>query len=98
MLHALPALLDDLEARIVQGEDPTPLLSSIHWPELVGWPQDLGEAQGLKARLEILKGLIQGLQAPLRATLMALRVEPTYSLKGMSPQPALSLGRLPDLV
>lgn len=98
MLHALPALLDDLEARIVQGQDPMPLLSSIQWPDLVGWPQDLGEARSLKTRLENIKGLIQGLQAPLRATLMGLRAEPTYSLKGMSVPLPLSLGRLPDLV
>lgn len=98
MLHALPALLDDLEARIVQGQDPMPLLSSIQWPDLVGWPQDLNEARRMKTRLERLKGLIHGLQAPLRATLMGLRAEPTYSLKGMSVQVPLSLGRLPDLV
>lgn len=98
MLHALPALLDDLETRIVQGQDPMPLLSSIQWPELVGWPQDLGEAQRIKVRLDRLKRLIQGLQAPLKATLMGMRAEPTYSLKGISYQAPLSLGRLPDLV
>ena len=98
MLHALPALLDDLEARLVQGKDPMPLLSAIHWPELVGWPQDLQEARRMKTRLETLKALLQGLQAPLRATLMGMRAEPTYSLKGMSAHTPLSLGRLPDLV
>lgn len=96
MLHALPALLDDLEARIVHGEDPLPLLTSIHWPEVVGWPQELAEARKLKARLTGLKDLIHGLQAPLRATLMGLRAEPTYSLRGMSPQVPLSMGRLPE--
>lgn len=98
MLHALPALLDELEERLVQGEDPLPLLASVRWSELVGWPKNPDDARLMKSRLEGIKALIQGLQAPLRATLMALREEPTYSLKGMSPQTPMSLGRLPDLV
>lgn len=98
MLHALPALLDDLESRILRGEDPMPLLAAIQWPELVGWPQELGEARRLKTRIACLKGLIQGLEAPLRATLMGLKAEPTYSLRGMSPNLPYSIGRLPDLV
>lgn len=97
MLHALPALLDDLESRLVRGEDPLPLLASVRWPDLVGWPGDPMEAQRLKRRLEGLKALIQGLQAPLRATLMGLQMEPAYSLKGLRTDAPLSARRLPDL-
>lgn len=29
MLHSLPALLDDLERRLIAGEDPLPLLGMV---------------------------------------------------------------------
>ncbi len=73
MLHSLPDLLDTLEAQLVHGQDPLPLLTGIRWSELVGWPQDLDQAQALKARLQRLQVLVEGLQAPLRATLSQLR-------------------------
>ncbi|HJV22222.1 MAG TPA: hypothetical protein VJ570_05985 [Holophagaceae bacterium] len=73
MLHALPELLDALEGRLRLGEDPLPLLTGIRWSELVGWPQDLAEAQALKVRLRRIQVLVEGLQAPLRATLARLQ-------------------------
>ena len=48
MLHAVPELLDTLEARLIEGEDPTVLLSHIRWSELVGWPVDPENAKALK--------------------------------------------------
>ena len=78
MLHALPELLDALEARLRLGEDPLPLLTSIRWSELVGWPQDLGQALVLKARLRRIQVLVEGLHAPLRATLAQLQEPNVY--------------------
>lgn len=78
MLHALPELLDALEARLRLGEDPLPLLTSIRWSELVGWPQDLTQAEALKARLRRIQVLVEGLNAPLRATLAQLQEPHVY--------------------
>lgn len=98
MLHALPALLDELEQRLMKGEDPMPLLASVSWPELVGWPQSREEALELRFRLQAVRGLITGLQAPIRATLAACRNEPAYSIKGLKVDGPLSFGTLPDLI
>jgi len=88
MVHSLPALLDDLERRLVKGEDPLPLLGSVRWRDLTGWPKDAGEAQQLKQRLSSLHALINGLQAPLQATLLALSESPGYSAGGLVAVPA----------
>ena len=98
MLHTLPPLLEEIESRLIQGEDPMPLLSSIQWANLVGWPQDAEEARKVKRRLGEIHALIHGLQAPLRATLMGLRMEPVYTLKGLRTDMPLSLGSLPEIV
>ncbi len=98
MLHALPALLDELERRLVAGEDPLPLLAAIRWPALSGWPQDLQEAQAHKRRLGTLSALLTGLQAPLRATLMALHGESGYSQKGQMALPDTLSLRLSEQV
>ena len=98
MLHALPALLDELERRLVAGEDPLPLLAAIRWPAHSGWPQDLQEAQALKRRLGTLSALLTGLQAPLRATLMALHGESGYSQKGQMALPDTLSLRLSEQV
>lgn len=83
MLQSLPAMLDDLERRLIAGEDPLPLLGSIRWPNLVGWPQEPSEAQRFKARVSSISALINGLQAPLQATLLALNASPAgYGAKG----------------
>lgn len=92
MLHSLPALLDDLERRLIAGEDPLPLLGSVRWPNVVGWPQDHGEAMRLKERVAVLTTLINGLQAPIQATLHALNAASGYGAKGsLSVPSSLSL-------
>lgn len=78
MLHAVPALVDELEARLVSGRDPQPLLASVDWGRLVGWPVDLEQAQRLKRRVGEVLALVNGLQAPVRATLMTLNDSATY--------------------
>ena len=82
MLHALPDLLDALEHRLMRGEDPLGLLASIRWSELVGWPKNLAEAQSLQQRVGSLQTLVNGLQAPLRATLMGLAEGAAYGRDG----------------
>jgi hypothetical protein len=93
MLHAVPELLDALEARLVAGDDPAELLSGIRWSELVGWPEDAVSAHALKLRLVGLQILIIGLQAPLRAALTGLSGSVAYgrggipaSLNGLAPR------------
>jgi hypothetical protein len=82
MLHSLPALLNDLEQRLMAGEDPLPLLGSIRWPEVIDWPTNHDEAARLKGRLRSITALLNGLQAPLRATLMGLSQGAPYVAKG----------------
>ena len=82
MLHAVPDLLDTLEARLIAGEDPMHLLSSIRWSELVGWPQDRASAQALQRKVASIQALVNGLQAPLRATLMGLSGGAAYGRDG----------------
>ena len=82
MLHSLPALLAELESKIMGAEDPLPLLNSIRWPEVIDWPKTAVEASRLKRQLDAIRFLINGLQAPLRATLMRMSQEPTYAAKG----------------
>lgn len=78
MLHSVPALVDELESRLLTGKDPVPLLNSVQWSQLVGWPTSREEAARLKRRVQGVMSLLQGLQAPVRATLMALNPDPTY--------------------
>jgi hypothetical protein len=82
MLHSLPALLNDLEQHLVKGEDPQALLASIRWPEVIDWPSNHQEAARLKAKLRTITTLINGLQAPLRATLMGLNKSGPYVARG----------------
>ena len=91
MLHSLPAVLDDLERRLMSGEAPLPLIRGIRWPDLVDWPKDLAEARRLKGRIQGLKALINGLQGPVRATLMAMCENPAYQATGrMAPLEGLT--------
>lgn len=78
MLHSVPALVDELEARLVSGRDPMPLLASVDWAQLVGWPVDLEQARRLKWRIGEVMSLLKGINAPVRATLMALNGDATY--------------------
>jgi hypothetical protein len=98
MLHSLPALLDELERRLVAGEDPLPLLGSIRWPEVIDWPRDIQESRDMKRRLSNIKELIHGLQAPLRATLMGLDQSASYQNRGGARLPAAVSFRLPQSV
>jgi hypothetical protein len=82
MLHAVPDLLDTLEARLIAGEDPMGLLSSIRWSELVGWPQDRASSLALQHKVSSIQALVNGLQAPLRATLMGLAGGTAYGRDG----------------
>lgn len=82
MLHSLPALLDELEQKIMAAEDPMPLLNSVRWPDVIDWPRTREDAARLKRKLEGIQFLIKGLQAPLRATLMRLNQGGTYAAKG----------------
>ncbi|MCE1228497.1 MAG: hypothetical protein LWX11_03245 [Firmicutes bacterium] len=92
MLQSLPDVLDDLERRLVEGEDPMPLLGAVRWPELEGWPSNREEATTLKLRLSSLMALIHGLQAPLQASLVPLTTHGGYGAKGAMPLPrSLSL-------
>lgn len=85
MLHALPDLLSALESKLLAGEDPLPLLMSVRWSDLVGWPENLEQAQRLKLRIRSLDMLVQGLHAPLRATLANLQDATVYGPKGVLP-------------
>lgn len=87
MLHSLPALLNDLEARLIAGEDPIPLLATVRWQEVIGWPKDREEALRLQTRLRNLRILISTLEAPLRATLSKLSDGATYAARGGIPLP-----------
>jgi hypothetical protein len=82
MLHSLPALLNDLERKLMAAEDPMPLLNSVRWAEVIDWPKTLEEGARLKRKLEGIQYLIRGLQAPLRATLMRMSESSTYVAKG----------------
>jgi hypothetical protein len=82
MLHSLPALLNDLEHKLMAAEDPMPLLNSIRWAEVIDWPKTPADAARLKRKLDGIKFLINGLQAPLRATLMRMNEGATYVAKG----------------
>jgi hypothetical protein len=88
MLHSLPALLDDLERRLITGEDPLPLLGSVRWSEISDWPKDPASARQLKSRLASIHALINGLQAPIQATLMALTDSAGYGARGTVSVPA----------
>jgi len=88
MLHSLPALLTDLEQKLIAGQDPMPLLASVRWADVIEWPRDVREADRLKQRLACITGLINGLQAPLRATLASLNGPGPYAAKGGAQLPA----------
>jgi len=83
MLHAVPELLDAIEAKLIEGEDPTAVVSGIRWTELVGWPDEAAGARALKQRIIAIQTLIMGLQSPLRATLASLSGSPSYCRDGI---------------
>jgi hypothetical protein len=82
MLHAVPELLDVIEARLIQGEDTAELLAGIRWSELVGWPEDMAGARALKQRIVAVQTLLMGLQSPLRAAISRMSEAPVYGRGG----------------
>jgi hypothetical protein len=98
MLHSLPALLDELERRLMAGEDPMPLLGSVRWSEVIDWPRNWQEASRLKGRLGSISALITGLQAPLQATLLGLHQNAAYKARGSVDLPATISLRIQDCV
>jgi len=94
MLHSLPALLNDLEHKLIAGEDPMPLLAAVRWQEIIGWPTNKDDAARLQVRLRNLKLLIGALEAPLRATLMKFNQGATYAIQGGMPLPSTVSVRL----
>ena len=56
MLHSLPALLDELERRLVAGEDPLPLIGSVRWSEVIDWPRNREETLKIRRKLALLVG------------------------------------------
>lgn len=94
MLHAVPELLDALEARLIEGEDPSSLLSDIRWSELVGWPQDPVNASALKQHIVAIQTLLMGLQSPLRSALVSLSRSPVYGRNGIPAEAPVLAPRL----
>jgi hypothetical protein len=94
MLHSLPALLDELEAKLVACEDPMPLLAGVRWQQIIGWPTTRAEALKLQRRLNNLRILVGALEAPVRATLMRLNPGATYAPKGGMPLPSTLSARV----
>jgi len=94
MLHSLPALLEEIERKLIHGEDPTPLIGSIRWSEIVDWPKSRDEAKSVKQKISRINEIIMALYSPLRATLMALGEGETYKAKGAATLPALLTTRI----
>lgn len=98
MLHSLPALLDELERRLMEGEDPMPLLGSVRWSDVIDWPRNRQDAVKLRGRLGSISALINGLQAPLQATLLGLHQNAAYKAKGGMEIPSTISVRIQDCV
>jgi len=94
MLHSLPELLNDLEQKLIAGEDPLPLLASVRWHEIIGWPMDRTQALALQVRAQNLQLLIGALEAPVRVTLAKLHPTATYGIRGGQPLPGTVSVRL----
>lgn len=94
MLHAVPELLDALETKLIDGEDPSALLSNIRWSELVWWPEDLQSALVLKQRIASIQTILLGLQSPLRSTLASLSSTPSYGRDGIRAEAPMIAPRL----
>lgn len=80
------------------GEDPMPLLGTIRWSELIDWPRNRQEALKLKGRLGSIHALINGLQAPLQATLLGLHQNAAYKARGGMEIPSTISLRIQDCV
>jgi len=94
MLHSLPALLDELDRTLLKAEDPTPLIASVRWSEIVDWPKDLEQAKSIRTKIARLKDIILQLGSPIRATLMVLGADSPYKMKGDSELPSCLTSRI----
>jgi len=94
MLHSLPALLEELERTLVDGEDPMPLIGSVRWSEIVDWPKNHEEANTVKQKISRISEIILALYSPLRATLMVLGEGETYRAGGEATLPSLLTTRI----
>ncbi|MDR0498827.1 MAG: hypothetical protein LBH03_03700 [Holophagales bacterium] len=94
MLHSLPAILEELERTLIQGEDPMPLIGSIRWSEIVDWPKDRNEANTIKQKVSRINEIIIALYSPLRATLMVLGSGAPYKAKGEAELPPILTTRI----
>jgi hypothetical protein len=94
MLHSLPALLNELEKRLIAGEDPIPLLATVRWQEITGWPTNRQDALRMQQRLKNLSLLVTSLEAPLRSILMKMAPNTPYGPQGRVPLPSTLSVRL----
>ncbi|MCL1892810.1 MAG: hypothetical protein FWG02_01065 [Holophagaceae bacterium] len=94
MLHSLPALLDELERTLIQGEDPMPLISAIRWSEIVDWPKDNEKAGQIRQKIERIGEIITALYSPLRATILALGSDVPYKAKCQAELPKVFTSRI----
>jgi len=94
MLHSLPALLEELERTLVQGEDPMPLIGAIRWSEIMDWPKNPKEADSIKQKISRINEIIMALYSPLRATIMALGSDTPYKAKGDAVLPSTLTTRI----
>ena len=94
MLHSLPALLDELERTLVNGEDPIPLIGAVRWSEIVDWPKDHDGSERLKQKISRINEIIMALYSPLRATILALGSDAPYKAKGHAELPSVYTSRI----
>jgi len=94
MLHSLPAILEELDRTLLRSEDPTPLIASVRWSEIVDWPKDLEQAKAIKEKVARIKEILIQLGSPVRATIMALGSDAPYKMKGGPELPAFFTSRI----
>ena len=80
------------------AQDPMPLLNSVRWSEVIDWPRNREDALQLRRRLSVISALINGLQAPLQATLLGLHQNAAYRAKGGMEMPSTISLRIQDCV
>ena len=75
-----------------------PLLGSVRWSDVIDWPRNRKDAMNLRGRLGSISALINGLQAPLQATLLGLHQNAAYKAKGGVDIPSTISVRIQDCV
>jgi hypothetical protein len=74
------------------------LLGSVRWPDVIDWPRSRQEALKLRGKLGTINALINGLQAPLQATLLGLYQNAAYKAKGRMDVPSTISLRIQNCV